>query len=199
MIKQRQPSGLIRHTFDYENLPASKRRQAQQEAGSIRRLLEKTAVNIVQIGLRLQLVRESLGREYFQEWLRGEFQWSQSVASNYMRAAVAFSGLDCLEHFQPSALYVLARRKVSPEARNDAIRLAREGELITRRRAEDIVQKHSGEIVARSGDEIRAVRNGTRRLIQRLRELDRERLRAAADDLAELVRELESVLEAHEH
>lgn len=184
-------------TDAHSPLPASKWRQAQQEADAIRGLLEKTAMNIVQIGLRLRLVRSAIGRYHFQDWLRNEFQWSQSVASNYMRAAETFCGVDCLSNFQPSALYVLARRKVSSKALDDAIERARDGEVITKQRAEAIVQMHSREHRAACDRELAAVRAGIRRLLSKVRSLDRERLSSATgqmDELQELARELQILL-----
>jgi hypothetical protein len=96
----------------------------------------------VQIGLRLQFVRDRLGREHFQPWLKAEFHWSQSTASNYMRAAKAFAHLDCLVRFQPTALFVLARRRVPVVAREEAIRLARGGVRVTRSIAFEILERH---------------------------------------------------------
>lgn len=167
-----EKNALIRSCPDYGQIPNSKLRQALQEAEAIRRLLEKTAMNIVQIGLLLRLVHGVLGREHFQQWLQQEFQWSQSVASNYMRAAERFAEIDCLSHFQPSALYVLARRKTPETARLEAIQRARSGELITKSRAERLVRQHSSPGPA-SLRQITAFRNSLRRALKLLRELDR--------------------------
>ncbi len=136
----------VTDAFDYSCIATSVRNQVQDETQAIRTLVVSTANNIIQIGLRLQLVRQCMGRQPFQAWLRAEFQWSQSVASNYMRAAAVFANVDCLEHFQPSALYVLARNKASEAARGEALSRARTGELITKSTAEMIVSRHIGAI-----------------------------------------------------
>lgn len=190
-----EANGLIPSRPDCGQIPGSKLRQARQEAEAIRRLLEKTAMNIVQIGLRLRLVHDVLGREHFQQWLRQEFQWNQSVASNYMRAAERFSELDCLSHFQPSALYVLARRKAPEAARLEAIDRARSGELITKSQAERLVQKHSSAAPA-GPRRIAAVRNALRRALKQLRELDLESLDSPAGaELFAMVQQLQSALQ----
>lgn len=129
--------------FDYERLIVSKREVIREQARVIRGLLGRTAGHVIQIGLRLQMVRKDIGRDNFQDWLQEEFSWSQSVASNYMRAAAAFGQLDCPSQFQPSALYVLSRRQVPLEARQEAVSRACAGEFITKAEAQAIVAEHA--------------------------------------------------------
>jgi hypothetical protein len=175
------------HEFDYDQLVASMRQAVREETEMIRGLLAKTAANIVQIGLRLQFVRNRLGREHFQDWLRAEFRWSQSVASNYMQAARVFGDTECLQQFQPGALYVLARKKAPSEARSEALARARQGELITKARAEVILAKHSSTppaVRTRVHDKVR------RYLENVLRGLPREELEDVADELLQFAREL---------
>jgi len=143
---QNGPSGkngqLIRRIleFDYGDLAVSQRNQVQRETAVIRDLLHKTAENVIQIGLRLNGVHGILGRDRFQGWLSAQFGWSQSTASNYMHAARKFCEVKCLEQFQPSALFELARRKASDEARAEALRRAQDGEIITKRIAQQIIR-----------------------------------------------------------
>jgi hypothetical protein len=124
-------------------LPATAVKAVSEHAEAIHGLLARAAGNVVQIGLRLQAVRDIVGRSQFQPWLKREFRWSQPVASNYMRAARAFSELDCLGQFQPSAMFILARKRCPPAARQEAIRLARRGERVTKARAAELVGQHS--------------------------------------------------------
>jgi hypothetical protein len=138
-------TGLIRPSsaFDYGTLAAAVRKQVIEEAAEIRTILEKTAENIVQIGIRLNLVHDRIGRDHFQSWLAAEFQWDRSTASNYMRAAAAFCEVKCLNRFQPGALYELVRKRVPDGARAEAIDRANHGEMISKSEAETIVRKHS--------------------------------------------------------
>lgn len=140
------PSGkntqLIRRVleFDYGDLAASQRNQVQRETAVIRDLLHRTAENVIQVGLRLTGVHGILGRDRFQSWTSTQFGLSQSTASNYMQAARRFCEVKCLEQFQPSALFELARRKATDEARAEALRRALAGEIITKRIAQQIIR-----------------------------------------------------------
>jgi hypothetical protein len=165
--------------FDYEQLHVSHRTAIQDETKVIRNLVVATARNVVQIGLHLKFVRKYLGRDYFQAWLRAEFRWSQSVASNYMRTADVFCDIDSLDFLQPSALYVLARRKVTDAARAEALERARHGEMITKTIAVEIVNKYDGsaairrrDVVANVLDELQAIG----REIETISDPERDRL-----------------------
>lgn len=128
--------------FNYGSLDPALQKEVQEEAAAIRKLIVQTSRNVVQIGLRLQRVRDSLGRRGFQAWLYGEFRWAQATASNYMRAAARFGDVACIDRFQPTALYVLARKKAPDAARDEAVQLAASGELITKEQAEMILRRH---------------------------------------------------------
>lgn len=133
-------------TFDYGSVPLSLRKAVREQAAAIQALLAKTAISVVQIGLRLQFVRDRLGRERFGPWVKAEFAWSQPTASNYMRAAKTFGELDCIGQFQPTALFILARKKATVAARHEAIRAARQGQRITKAKAQAIVERHTSTV-----------------------------------------------------
>lgn len=188
------PANTSGSSFDYSSLPASKRHQVQQEAEAIRRLLQKTANDIVQIGLRLQVARNALGPHHFQQWLQAEFHWSQSVASNFMQAARAFANLDCVPNFQPSALYILARHRVPEAARREAICLASSGMIITKRQAEQIVSKHSsGQRI--SLGRVSSLRRAMHRLLERIGTLEPQTARDLHAELSTLAAELSRAIE----
>ena len=186
------------HAFLYGELPASVRKHVEAETEVIRRLLAKTARNIVQIGLRLKLVHAAIGRDRFQQWLRAEFCWSQSLASKYMRSAAVFGHFEHLERFQPSALYVLAQHRCPAAARQEALDRAQAGELITKSRAEMFVSRHrrGGE---RSRTSAAAIRKTARKLAEQLANLDDADLRSVADELDRLAERLRSTLPATQH
>jgi hypothetical protein len=140
MLPIKRATPRPRSRFEYDRLPGSLRKEAQTAAQAIHQIVGQAALHVVQIGLHLQNVRWAIGRENFQSWLRAEFEWSQPVASNFMRAARYFRDCDCLDRLQPSALYILARRKVTDAAREKALSIARRGELITKRLAQEIAQ-----------------------------------------------------------
>ena len=129
--------------FDFASLPASVRSRVQKDTATIRSLILKTAQNVIEIGQHLQSVHEIIGRENFQAWLRSQFRWSQSTASNYMQAATRFREVKCLEQFQAGALFELARHKSSDAARAEAVERAKQGEIITKPLARLIIRTHS--------------------------------------------------------
>jgi hypothetical protein len=147
--------------FDYNALDAQHRKTTQEDARAIRGLLERSGAAVVEIGKRLCAVHERIGRNDFQKWLKAEFRWSQSVASNYMQAARAFGEVDCLQQFQPSALFELSRRQVPPEALARSVAEAKNGETVTRRRAQEIIAsvQTPGTETPLSRDAIRRVRS----------------------------------------
>jgi hypothetical protein len=173
------------HGFDYGVLPASVGREVRERTASIHGLLAKTSLNVVQIGLQLRVVREAVGRDRFQPWLKAEFQWSQSVASNYMRAAKAFAELDCLGRFHPSALFALARKKCPPAAQAEAVRRARRGERITKALAIELAGRHAPQAGGRTSGVAERARQS---LLKALPKLSAEQLEELAAEILEMAR-----------
>ena len=130
--------------FNYAVLPADVRRAAEGHAQAIHGLLRQTAANVIEIGRRLIEVHRQLGSRHYNTWLRAEFHRTQPVASNYEQVARKFANLACVEHFQPSALCILGRQKRDPRTVKAAIALARSGETITYKRANELVAQHEG-------------------------------------------------------
>lgn len=176
--------------FNYGSLDAALQKEVLEETAAIRKLIIQTSRNVVQIGLRLQRVRDCLGRRGFPAWLYGEFRWAQSTASNYMRAAARFGDVPCIDRFQPTALYILARKKAPDAARDEAVQLAASGELITKEQAEMILRRHDHP-VPRPADSVEEKLSVTlRRLESKLPTLSR----AARTHLAEQLTSLLSAL-----
>ena len=123
---------MARVQFNYEMLEdTAAARQAQESAREIQKLLEKSAESVVQIGKLMTQVKERLSPAVFIAWVECEFGWGPSVATNYMQAARVFGDLDCLKQFQPSPICTLARKNIPEAVVKKAIKLARDGELIT--------------------------------------------------------------------
>lgn len=132
--------------FNYDGLEDAKtRKTARDAAKAIKSNLQKATTAIVDVGKKLLVVRDQLSDEEWRTWLEAEFSWSQAQASNYMRSAQQFGELNCLEMFQPTALFVLCRNKVSEEAVADAIIKAESGELVTHKTAKELVAKYQPE------------------------------------------------------
>ena len=183
--RQTAPPAPARSRFDYDKLASSIQHSVRQEVVAIKRLIEKGASDVVQIGLRLLFVRNSIGRKDFQEWLRAEFSWSQSVASKYMCVARVFGSCDSVTGFQSSALYLLARKRVPREARQEAMRLASGGELITKASAQAIVARYCEDAVTQNSPRTDRVRQ---RLLSIVRNLPQAEAEAMLTELLHLVR-----------
>lgn len=124
---------MARVTFQYDVIKdAGLRKQAETQAKEIKTLIRRSGEAVVQIGKRLASVRESMSPAMFRAWVEVEFCWNQSTASNYMQAAKVFGEADCLAEFQPSAIIALARRNVPQTVIDEAFRLARSGDVVTR-------------------------------------------------------------------
>jgi hypothetical protein len=146
-----------RNPFDYGALSEPVRRDVMQRAAAIHeriaaRKVMESAQDVVEIGQRLQIVRDLIGRKLFQSFLKAEFEWSQGSASKSMRAARVFGDVDCLDSFAPSALYVLSTSRVPAAALPEALELARAGIEIKQSTAHEIVLRCRGE-----SPEVRAI------------------------------------------
>jgi hypothetical protein len=170
-------------------LPVSVGREVRERTASIHGLLARSSANVTQIGLQLWVVRQAVGRERFQPWLRAEFQWSRSVASNYMRAAKGFADLDCLDRFHPSALFVLARKKCPQAAQAEAIRRARRGERVTKAIAVELVGRHASQAARRLPGVADRVRQS---LLKSLPNFSAEQLEKLAAEILDLARRMKA-------
>ena len=128
--------------FNYDKIDTAKRQVVQQHATEINGLLRRTAENIVAIGQHLLDVKEALPDGLFTGWMYAEFRWGKSSAACYMRIAREFGHLDCLDKFQPSALDFLARKPMSDLAIEKAVTASRAGEVISQKKAYQLVHKY---------------------------------------------------------
>lgn len=126
--------------FNYEALDESIRERTREHAIRIHELKRSATGAVVEIGKRLIEVHEALGRGY-NAWLKAEFRWSQSVASNYEGVARKFGDLKCIEQFDASALYALARGNMNERVVKESVRRAEKGEIITHEKVVKLVRK----------------------------------------------------------
>lgn len=126
--------------FNYEALEEPIRARTREHAEKIHELNRTATAGIMEIGERLVEVHAALGRG-FAAWLKAEFRWSQSVASNFENVARKFGKLKCLDRFNASALYVLARGNTDPRVVKEAMRRAQRGEMISREKVVQIMRK----------------------------------------------------------
>jgi hypothetical protein len=160
----------------------------QEHAEAIRTLRARAVASVIQIGVRLQIVRDHIGRYCFQEWLASEFAWSQSTASRYMAIARCFRQAEFVEQFDYAALVALSRRKVSQQARDEALRLAAQGEAITKARALELIERLAAPETTRQIPLAQRVR---RRLEKLLSNVANSELDAIAKELRDFLSRLE--------
>lgn len=180
-------------SFDYSSLSETVESEVRERAQDIRALLGHRfiavcAKAVVQVGLWLRDVHKCLGPHRFQAWRAAIFGWSKPTVSKYMRSAVVFKNVECLDQFEPGALYVLARDKVPPLALAEALARARAGDLLTGQLAAAIVDAHLG--LPETANDIRRACRVVKRLRLRLVALGDRPLDNLAPLLLALLRQL---------
>lgn len=129
--------------FDYASLDTETRIVVQQRTEEIKVLVRRSAQDIIDIGNKLIDVKARLGHGNFGGWLDAEFGWTDRTARQFMSVAEKFKS----ENFSvleigASALYLLASPSTPEAARAEAIERASNGEAITHKVAQGIVNGH---------------------------------------------------------
>lgn len=142
----KEPTNIEKSTinqFNYSSLDESLSIYLRQQTEIIKKLLRRTAQDVVDIGNSLIDVKNKLEHGQFSSWLELEFSWSVRTAQRFMRVAETFksdnlSDLDIV----PSALYELSAPSISETASREAIERAKQGETISLNLARRIKDKH---------------------------------------------------------
>jgi hypothetical protein len=134
-----QPA-VFDYVFDYGSLDLETRIAVQQCTEQIKERIRRTAQNILEIGQKLIEVKERLGHGKFGDWLRAEFDWSDSAATKFMQVARQFKSVNFTNlNFAPSALYLLAAPSTPTKVRQQILDRAKHGEVITYAKAKKAV------------------------------------------------------------
>ena len=129
--------------FDYAELEAEISQFVRQQTGEIQALVKRTAQDIIEIGQKLNAVKEKLKHGSFTDWIETEFHWSYPTAARFMQVADRFgSQIYQIDKFAPSAMYELAAPSTSKQALEEAIALAASGECITYSKAKALRKKY---------------------------------------------------------
>lgn len=144
--------------FDYSVLSSDSRTKVQLRTSEIKFLMRRTAQDIIDIGKKLIEVKAELGHGNFNDWLKAEFEWSEQTARQFMqvyRWAIDINNQNSVfEQFATSALYLLAAPSTPTQARQQAIKLAYQGEKITYSLAKSIVEQSKIEHLDSSAESI---------------------------------------------
>jgi len=118
----------------------------KQHENALQKLLKNRALNVLEIGKHLILVKSQLEHGQFEKWLDGNFGLEATSARRFIRVAEVFGAENKqIACFGPSALYLLSCRNTPEGAIKEALRRAKKGEQITHALAKELIEKHSGD------------------------------------------------------
>ncbi len=102
-----------------------------EHAERIRELAHRSSRDIIEMGLRLRAVKDTLGHGQFTQWLQEQFEWSEETARRLMRVAETFGQIGHIDRFGASALYALSAGNVPQRVRTEMVERAKAGENIS--------------------------------------------------------------------
>jgi hypothetical protein len=167
-------------------LPPEVEERVAPRAERIRNLVNVARGCIIEIGRELIAASGEVPDGQWEAWLKREFGWAPQTARNYIHVSSSFQSPTVRDwsdiKIDARALYLLARPKVPPEIRSEAVELAQEGKHITEADAERMI----AERVVEALDEARRAAAARQDLL----ETERAELRDERDALSQRVGEL---------
>ncbi len=130
--------------FDYSAMSQEQCNWFQRTRDDVRSLAYRTACDMIRIGQLLAAARDRVDRRTFTAWILAELPWSRSHAYRLIQVGETFGALvdpKSEERIEPTALYLLARPEVPPQARAYAIELAADRN-VTAADAREILAAH---------------------------------------------------------
>ncbi|MEG3437675.1 DNA N-6-adenine-methyltransferase [Pannus brasiliensis CCIBt3594] len=128
--------------FDYQDLDVETRIVVRQRTDEIKTLMRRSAQDIIDIGGKLNEVKDRLEHGQFGDWLKAEFQWTDRTARNFMNVHTRFKSENISElKIGATALYALASPSLPDEARAEAIERAKT-ESIGEKEVKAIAEKY---------------------------------------------------------
>lgn len=132
---------IVQIAFNYASLGSGNKVLVTTATQEIRDRIGRAAQNIMEIGSRLILVKKHLDHGQFGQWLKAEFDWSESTAQKMMSVADTFKSVNFTDlSVAPSALYMLAAPSTPDEVREEFIEKAKSGETVTHKAVKDAVK-----------------------------------------------------------
>ncbi len=115
----------------------------QSRAKEIKRLARRSIEDIMNIGKYLIEVKEKLGHGNFYKWIDAEFGWGDRTAVRFMSVFTRFKSVNLSDmNILPSALYELAAPSTPIIVVDEALELARKGEIVNKNVADNIKSKY---------------------------------------------------------
>jgi hypothetical protein len=129
--------------FDYSVLDSKTKIILQEYTKEIKILMKRTAQDVINIGQKLLEAKEQLGHGHFEDWLKAEFKWGQWTARKFMQVTRQFKNVTFADlSIDASALYVLASPSTPELVRQEALKRAGQGEVITHAKVKEITKLH---------------------------------------------------------
>ena len=101
-------------------------------ADRIKACVQRTVLEIIQIGRDLAMVKAHLGHGHYRDWLKAEFSMSERTANNFMSAYQRFgSNPQAVADLTPAVLYALAAPSTTPAVRTEALEMIKQGKTVT--------------------------------------------------------------------
>ncbi len=143
LFSQEKAVSPLTKSFDYSSLDEETSFFVRSRTVEIKKLAKRATEDIMDIGNYIIEVKDKLEYGNFYRWLEAEFSWSIRTAARFMSVAQRFNS-DILSEVDllPTALYTLAPLSVPEEAVAEAIERARQGEIITEKKAKAIKAKY---------------------------------------------------------
>jgi hypothetical protein len=139
--------------FDYGDMSASDSKALERHADAVLRIQERqrktTAENFYRLGEELKSAQEKLsnhGNGTFGRWCLERCETSRATACKAIRLYEEFSARDrkqYLQSFDASAACALLSDTCPEEALADALKLAKKGEVVTHKRAKELIASHT--------------------------------------------------------
>jgi hypothetical protein len=133
-------------TFDYSSLDAETRIVVQQRASEIKSLMHRTMQDILDIGRKFAEVRELLRHNKaggFEGWIEAE-GWKTRTVYNLIYIHESFANFAEIARLDMlvTVLFALAAPSTPKSAREEAVKLASEGQKLTVKDAKQIIASH---------------------------------------------------------
>src|ERR1051325_11356239 len=139
-------SNNISHTeFDYTSLDPTVADDAKIAAERIRDVLKHTTAGIIEIGERLQAIKNCLRHGQFSQWIAIEFEMSDRTARSYMSVAAFAAGkTETVSVLQPTTVYALAAPSTPDAIKSEVLKALDKGEAITDRDIKQLIAREKG-------------------------------------------------------
>lgn len=131
-------------SFRYIDLDEEVRSFVEQHTSDIKSLMRRTAQDMIDIGLKLIEIKETLGHGKFNAWLKSEINFGEWTARKFMAIGRRFKSVDVNSlKIASSALYLITSKNTPGSAIDEILDRAYQGEYISHSTAKAIVTCHS--------------------------------------------------------